>query len=66
RLLKAHAVVQQGSLRLGACRQRYGLPVYSAHTAMVDALGCAELLLAQLASMNAASLPVSQLVDIYG
>ncbi len=40
-----------GSLRLDACRQRYGLPRYRAHDALIDALACAELLLAQVAHM---------------
>ncbi len=37
-----------GSLRLGAARERYGLPTYSAHEALADALACAELYVAQL------------------
>lgn len=37
-----------GSLRLGAARERYGLPTYSAHEALTDALACAELYVAQL------------------
>lgn len=40
-----------GALRLAACRDRYGLPRYRAHDAVVDALACAELLLAQIAYM---------------
>jgi DNA polymerase-3 subunit epsilon len=37
-----------GSLRLGAARERYSLPTYSAHEALTDALACAELYVAQL------------------
>lgn len=45
------ATIAPGSLRLAACRERYGLPRYRAHDALVDALACAELLLAQVAHM---------------
>lgn len=38
-----------GSLRLGAARRAHGLPPYSAHAALTDALACAELYLAQRA-----------------
>lgn len=37
----------QGSLRLSAVRERYGLPRYRAHNALTDALAAAELFLAQ-------------------
>ncbi len=37
----------KGSLRLWAARERYGLPLYPAHDALVDAIACAELYLAQ-------------------
>lgn len=37
------------SLRLPDCRARYHLPHYPAHNALTDALGCAELLQAQVA-----------------
>lgn len=47
RLLRQHEMIQEGALRLGACRSRYNLPVYNAHNALVDALACGELLLAQ-------------------
>lgn len=36
-----------GELRLWAARDRFGLPRYRAHDALVDALACAELYLAQ-------------------
>lgn len=32
-----------GSLRLWAARERYGLPQYRAHDALLDAIACAEL-----------------------
>ncbi len=51
RLLRQIDVIKEGSLRLDACRQRYGLPVYAAHNAAVDALACGELLLAQIAAI---------------
>lgn len=37
------------SRRLGSCRQRYGLPPYSPHHALTDAIATAELLQAQIA-----------------
>lgn len=43
-----------GALRLWAARARHGLPVYRAHDALVDALSCAELFLAQVAELAAA------------
>lgn len=42
-----------GSLRLWAARARYGLPTYRAHDALVDAIACAELYLAQTAELGA-------------
>ncbi|ABV87022.1 exonuclease domain-containing protein [Shewanella pealeana] len=51
RLLMQIDVIKEGSLRLDACRQRYGLPVYAAHNAAIDALACGELLLAQIAAI---------------
>lgn len=43
------------SLRLSDCRARYHLPYYPAHNALTDALGCAELLQAQIAHHFSAS-----------
>ncbi|MEI2764828.1 MAG: exonuclease domain-containing protein [Dermatophilaceae bacterium] len=43
-----------GTLRLWAARRRYGLPVYKAHQALVDAIACGELFLAQVAEMTTA------------
>ncbi len=40
-------VIQTGDLRLHACRERYNLPSYPGHNALIDALATAELLLAQ-------------------
>ncbi len=39
---------QCGDFRLGACRDRHGLPPYQQHSALVDALATGELYLAQL------------------
>ena len=40
-----------GRLRLDACRRHYRLPRYRAHSALSDALACAELFLAQSAEL---------------
>ncbi|MGB0747979.1 MAG: exonuclease domain-containing protein [Magnetospiraceae bacterium] len=45
---KKGQVPRKGELRLDAVRQRYNLPRYRAHNAMVDAVSAAELFLAQL------------------
>jgi len=45
-LHRRHIPIQSGSLRLQACRDRYNLPVYPAHNALIDALATAELLIA--------------------
>lgn len=52
RLLRQHQHIQQGQLRLGAARERYNLPVYNAHNALIDAIACAELFLAQLSQIG--------------
>lgn len=49
------------SIRLAASRQRYGLPLYSAHHAKVDALATAELLQAQIARHYSPQTPVGDL-----
>ena len=41
-----------GSLRLDAARRVYGLPRYSAHHALTDAIAAAELFLAQVAELE--------------
>lgn len=52
RLLRKQAMIKEGELRLASCRSRYNLPEYDAHNALVDALSCAELLLAQISRMG--------------
>ncbi len=46
-LRRKDAPIMPGDLRLQACRERYNLPNYPAHNALVDALATAELLQAQ-------------------
>lgn len=47
RLLRRRDVpIRVFDLRLQGCRERYGLPPYTAHNALMDALATAELLLA--------------------
>lgn len=46
-----HSAIPDGALRLDACRRRFGLPRYGAHSALTDAIGTAELLVAQAAEM---------------
>jgi len=50
-----------GSLRLGDCRERYGLPHYQAHHALTDALATAELLQAQIAHHFSNEVPLGEL-----
>lgn len=52
RLMRQHEVLKEGSLRLGASRERYNLPVYAAHNALIDAIACGELLLAQISAIS--------------
>lgn len=52
RLKRRHELIPQGDLRLQACRDRYQLPPYPAHHALVDAMASGELFLAQLAQKN--------------
>lgn len=49
---KRGKVPQAGEMRLGKARTRYGLPRYRAHNALIDALSCAELFLAQAATQS--------------
>ncbi|WP_439886873.1 3'-5' exonuclease [Pseudomonas sp. MBLB4123] len=49
------------SIRLADSRLRYGLPLYQAHHALTDALATAELLQAQVASLDAAQIAVGEL-----
>jgi len=46
-LRRRGAPIMPGDLRLQACRERYNLPNYPAHNALIDALATAELLQAQ-------------------
>ena len=47
RLRQKDSGIKHGELRLQACRDRYNLPAYPAHNALVDALATAELMIAQ-------------------
>lgn len=49
------------SIRLADSRLRYGLPLYSAHHALSDALACGELLQAQVATHYPPHTPVGAL-----
>lgn len=53
RLLGAqHSEMRPGAVRLHACRTRHHLPRYRAHSAVVDAIACGELFLAQSATLG--------------
>jgi DNA polymerase-3 subunit epsilon len=55
--------IKPGDLRLQACRDRYNLPPYPAHSALMDALATAELLLAHAAHRCAGKpLPLGRLL----
>ncbi|NWN82947.1 MAG: 3'-5' exonuclease [Halomonas sp.] len=49
------------SIRLQASRDRYGLPAYQGHHALVDALATAELFQAQVANRFSSETPVGEL-----
>jgi len=49
------------SVRLGSCRQRYGLPAYTPHHALTDAIATAELLQAQIAYHYTPDTPIGHL-----
>lgn len=49
------------SIRLHNSRERYGLPAYQGHHALIDALATAELLQAQVASRYRLDTPVGEL-----
>jgi DNA polymerase-3 subunit epsilon len=49
------------SIRLGKSRTRYGLPAYTPHHALIDAIATAELLQAQIAHHFDSEQPVSDL-----
>lgn len=64
RLLRKQPMIKEGELRLWPCRTRYNLPNYEAHNALVDALSCAELLMAQVSKMGGAKqIKVSDLLS---
>lgn len=50
--MRRNQAIESGVLRLDACRKRYGLPRYTAHNALSDALATAELLLAIISRKN--------------
>ena len=52
---RAHHLEADDSLRLGDLRRAYGLPWYTGHDALADALATAELLLAMVAHHGGAS-----------
>jgi len=55
--------IQSGDLRLQACRDRYNLPPYPAHNALLDALATAELLVAMARHRGAGqTFPLGQLI----
>ena len=55
--------IMPGDLRLHACRERYGLPPYQGHNALLDALATAELLLAMAAHRSGGKpFPLRQLL----
>ena len=45
--------LRPGALRLDECRRQHHLPRYRAHSAVVDAIACAELFLAQVGALEA-------------
>jgi DNA polymerase-3 subunit epsilon len=53
-MARRHQVLAAGELRLHALRERYGLPRYRAHDALVDALATAELFCAFVARRDLA------------
>lgn len=56
--IQRHLVVDErgevapGALRLDACRRHFGLPRYRSHSALIDAVATAELVLAQVAEIS--------------
>lgn len=52
RLRRSGRTAAPGGLRLAALRERYGLPRYKAHHALVDAIACGELFLAQFSHIS--------------
>ena len=55
--------IKAGELRLQGCRERYGLPHFHGHNALLDALSTAELLIAMASRRSAGrSLTLGQLL----
>jgi DNA polymerase-3 subunit epsilon len=54
RYLRQHDHLVKGCVRLGQSRERYHLPVYGGHNALIDAIACAELFLAQVSALGGA------------
>ncbi len=55
--------IKPGDLRLQACRERYNLPSFHGHNALLDALATAELLIAMAAQRSAGQrFPLRQLM----
>ena len=52
RLDMGSAAYDPSELRLSTLRDNYKLPQYCAHNALIDAMATAELLFAEVASMN--------------
>jgi len=52
RMQRRNQVIGANSLRLFNLRKEYGLPNYNAHNALEDAISTAELLMAQIVSLN--------------
>mgnify|MGYP000657496520 CR=1 FL=1 len=61
KLINTLGHIDSGALRLFSCRQRYGLPDYAAHDALVDAIATAELLLA-LVSHRGGKVSLAELI----
>ncbi|MBY5993957.1 exonuclease domain-containing protein [Ferrimonas balearica] len=65
RLERRGEVLKGDQLRLAQCRRRYGLPDYPGHHALVDAIACGELLLAQASALaGRQSLSLSALLKL--
>lgn len=56
------AARQADHLRLGHLRRAYGLPSYTAHDGLIDAIACGELLLAQRARQGGQRLRVADML----
>jgi DNA polymerase-3 subunit epsilon len=64
RALRRHQSIQDRELRLFNLRERYGLPRYKAHDALMDATATAELFLVQMAQVrgNDSDIPLKNLL----